>query len=129
MKPKQINQINPKTGEIIKVFPSITEAAKEVGIHKANISCALRKKCKTSAGYKWEYSKEEYKFDINQYGGSPKPIKQINTDTGELIAIFPSVAQAARKYNIASSWIAQVARKKTKHKTAGGYKWEYCEEK
>ena len=39
-----------------KIFPSITNAANELGIHRTGISRALRNTLRTSGGYHWKYA-------------------------------------------------------------------------
>ncbi len=39
-----------------KIFPSITNAADELGIHRTGISRALRNTLRTSGGYHWKYA-------------------------------------------------------------------------
>lgn len=51
---KPINQLS-KTGEFIKRFPSLHEAAR-AGFHQPNISSALAGKRRTAGGYCWEYA-------------------------------------------------------------------------
>lgn len=57
---KRINQIDPRTGEVIKTFESICSAAKEVNGHKRKyhgISNILKGKHQLAYGFKWEYAK------------------------------------------------------------------------
>ena len=58
-----------------------------------------------------------------------KPVKQIDKDTGEIIKIFESVAEATRelgtnKHKKLSSNISEAIR--VRNGLAYGYKWEYC---
>lgn len=50
---KKIAQIDLKTNEIIKIFPSISEAAKHIGVTKQAINWAICKASHTSGGYRW----------------------------------------------------------------------------
>ena len=54
---KKVAQINPDTNEIIKIFNSTYDAAKEIGCHHTSISEVCRHKNNriTTKGYKWEY--------------------------------------------------------------------------
>lgn len=45
--------INVKTGKHTKIFNSMTEASKEIGIDKTSISRCIKGKQKTCGGYKW----------------------------------------------------------------------------
>ncbi len=61
-------------------------------------------------------------------GGGAKSIAQIDINTGEIIQIFPSIADASRFFNKIpkNSGIRDVL--KGKRKTAYGYKWKYIED-
>lgn len=64
---KPVNQIDPNTGEVLKTWANMTEAAKSLGIRVSNISTVCNKipvyhKAKgkhyvtqTAGGYKWEF--------------------------------------------------------------------------
>lgn len=54
---KRVAKIDPKTNEIIKVYPSIT-AARAENKTAGNISAACRGKRKICCGYKWSYVDE-----------------------------------------------------------------------
>ncbi len=43
-------------GIVVKVFKSITEASKVVGIAGSNISGVCNGKKKTAGGYRWQYN-------------------------------------------------------------------------
>lgn len=53
---KQVSQYNTD-GKLIKIYESVTEAAKSVGLRKTSISAVARHRprCKTAAGYVWRY--------------------------------------------------------------------------
>jgi group I intron endonuclease len=55
---KPIKQIDPATGEVIKIWRSISEAGRGLSIDISHISNVAKKKprCKTSHGWKWEYA-------------------------------------------------------------------------
>lgn len=54
---RPIIQYSP-SGNVMRTFSSIKEAARVVGVNPTSISGALTGKQKTSAGYKWEYVKK-----------------------------------------------------------------------
>ena len=53
---RMVNQIDPKTHQVINTFSSIRGAADYVGVKRSNISCCCRGVYATSAGYYWEYA-------------------------------------------------------------------------
>ena len=67
-----------------------------------------------------------YKYNIQCYNGREcvkKPVLQIDKDTNEIIAIFPSATEAELTVPTGKH-INQVC--KGNRKTAGGYKWAYA---
>lgn len=58
------------------------------------------------------------------YGKDPIRVAQIDKNTGETIAIYPSIAEAGRKTGIKNGDICWCCM--GKRKTACGYKWEYA---
>jgi len=55
-KGKAVAQVDPKTDKIMKVYPTIMEAAKAIKRYNTAISNALYGKSKTCAGYKWRFT-------------------------------------------------------------------------
>lgn len=129
MNPRQIDQIDPQTNKIIKTFPSISNAAQFIGSDKGNIWQALVGRRRTAGGFLWAYSQEPYKFSYAKYSGGfePRKIKQIDKQSGEVIDVFVSISRAAQHVGVTDSLICNVLRKRYGQRTAGGYKWEYCE--
>ena len=54
-----------------------------------------------------------------------KPVFQLNLDS-EIVARFDSAKDAENQLGIAHQTISKCCLKRTGHKTAGGYKWEYA---
>lgn len=52
---RPVEQIDPRTGERIAVYASVTAAANMTGVDKGNIAQAANGKRKTAAGYIWQY--------------------------------------------------------------------------
>lgn len=56
---KPVNQLDKKTGEIIKRWASQSDAARALNLHQANIGdCLNNGRQKTCGGYGWEYASE-----------------------------------------------------------------------
>lgn len=53
---KPVNMIN-QNNEIVKTFPAVMEAARQLNIDNASIRSVIYGKSKTCCGYKWEYVK------------------------------------------------------------------------
>ncbi len=52
---KAVMQISADSGETIKIYPSVTEAARVMHGRVGNIIACCRNRCRTSYGYIWKY--------------------------------------------------------------------------
>ena len=115
---RKVNKMDVNTGDILETFPSVSDAAKFIGIDSSTLS----KVCKKSGivnGYKWQYVDCDYvKKDF-----SPKEVCQIDLQSNEIIAIFPSISEAAKSVDGDSSYISKVCR--GIQKSSKGYGWKY----
>lgn len=69
---------------------------------------------------------EDEKVEVNKEGKSsfaPKAVVQKDLETGEVIDLFNSVAEAERKTHISRKSISKAANGKAK--SAGGFGWEF----
>jgi hypothetical protein len=126
---KPVLQISKDTFEIIKEYPSISDAARDMKCSTQAISRCLNGQSKTSMGYIWIF-KEDYK-----HGRKPqkvnyvkyKKVCQRDKDTLEIIKYYPTIEEAERvmnnndgkrHHNIAACL-------SHRQKTAYGYIWTY----
>ncbi|MBR3746904.1 MAG: GIY-YIG nuclease family protein [Selenomonadaceae bacterium] len=106
--------------EIQEIFKTITDAAAHLGVGVSSISQALHDKARTSAGYHWEFVKEE---------APPPPVKKPPKTTAKPVRcvetgeVFKSMREAADHFGIHSSAIGQNIHGRAN--TAGGYHWEF----
>lgn len=111
-------------GTLLKTFVCAREL-KESGYTSTQIM-AIRRCCKgqrySVGGFRWSYVNEP----LPKATTTMKKIRQL-TKTGEFLAEFVSVAAASNALNINPGDIASVARGNTRLKTAGGFRWEYCD--
>lgn len=56
---------------------------------------------------------------------SKKPVLQLNKETNEIIAEFPSIKEIERIFGYSHQNISACCNRKPQHKTAYGYKWQY----
>lgn len=56
---RAVQMIDPATGEVLRTYYGVREAARETGIHYPNIIHACGNSSRTSGGYKWKYLMEE----------------------------------------------------------------------
>lgn len=121
---KPVHQINIKSGDIIKTWNSVYEAAQTLKISPSNIRDVCRNKIKSVGGFFWSFTENYTVPSILERGEtSRKAINQIDCSTGEIINTFRSIADASiftkiQRRNI--NFVCQGKRRK-----AGGYRWEY----
>ncbi len=129
-----------KEGVFVKEYNTIAEAAEDSGISATSVWKCLNGQYKTAGNHIWRTessNKEPESPEIIPIGNSELPkrentgkgkkVIQIDTQTGEVIKIYDSIASAARSVNINTKGITDVIQ--GKQKTAGGYYWQdYCEE-
>ena len=64
-------------------------------------------------------------LDRAPYGKHPRRVRCKNIDTGEVVAEYPSVSEAARQVGTMYARAAITQACKHKYDTAYGYRWEY----
>lgn len=115
--------------DVVKIWSSIEEASKELGVARANIRNVCNGKLNTSAGFIWMFEDEYILNGIdpknNSLNSKFRPVVQLSLDN-EYIATFKSIKEAKENTKIVASNITAVC--KGKNKTAGGYNWIYLEE-
>jgi hypothetical protein len=114
-----IKQYNLDTLQIIKIWPSMGEASRQLGIRINNISNCCHKRLKSADGFGWCFANEEPK---KYEHGKIKEVIQYNLNN-DIIKIWKSIAEASKSLNIESTAISKVCRKK--RRTAGGYGWSF----
>ena len=119
LKNYKICQINPSTGECIKIWDSITKASSELKIQQSDISHCLSGKYRTAGGYNWC---EESKLKTFKPKTKFKQVIQKDLN-GNIIKIWDNAKEAASFLNKDPSSIRKAAR--GDRKTAYGFIWEY----
>lgn len=112
-------------GIYVKTISSATKVAEELGVSRNSIYGVLHKERPTCRGYQMKYEEDittVIKPFISRQGGSI-PVVQLDPNNGNIIQIFASTAEAARKTGADSSTIAKVC--KGKLKTTKGFAWKY----
>lgn len=116
------------SGELIKVFNSIEDAANSVGVDRSTISrcCSGQNGKQSSKGFIWSFNLIDIPIDkkIKLY---KEPILQLDL-SGTIILEHVSSAEAAKAIGIKSSaHISECCR--GKRKTAYGFKWQFKNDK
>lgn len=118
---RKVYQYSMKDGKLTGMYNSLEEAAKTVGVDKKTISKACIGELKSCAGFHWKYD------FLHVYNGSPdkrlKPVCQCSLLSGEVLDVFPSVADASRATGVSKTCIAKVCRGEREY--SGGYRWKY----
>lgn len=121
--------LDKDTFEIIKKFPSIAQASKEMNLDDGAIYKVCTCERNLADGYSWAFESDfnaglidkKKKKISSKYKHKIKKVKQINPDTKEVIAVYEGARNAIKQTGIKT--IISCA---SGHcKTAGGFLWEY----
>lgn len=117
-------------GEKIQEFISLSEAARQTGSQGAKITLCCQFQRKTHNGFQWRYKEDEQDSiqKVNEPSTKKKAVAQINPKTNEIIAIYESIADAARAVNGTSSAIIHVIKGDKQTKTHKGFGWKLVED-
>ena len=98
-----------KSGEFIKIWDSITEAAKYFQVNVSLISQCLSNKISSAANYVWRYYYENFpeKIDTNGLNFSKKYCYQYDLE-GNFIKEWKTRSQAEKELNIASGILVKL---------------------
>lgn len=117
-------------GEKIAEYRSISEAARQTNssVDKiCNCCCFTRR---THNNFQWRYKNEcgEKLSSVESCPTAPKAVAQINKNTGEIIAFYPSMTAAAKAVGGTESAIYHVIKGDKQTKTHKGFGWKMVEE-
>jgi len=121
---KTIYMLDKDTYKILGQYNGTTDAVNKTGLKRSSISHALGKRVIISQGYRWCY-KTEYETYIKKapQRTAPKKVRQLNSETKEIISEFSSLKDASQKTGISYASIKDTCG--GRQKTGGGYIWEY----
>lgn len=108
------------SGEYIKDYESIAQAAKDIGATSGQI-CAAIKANTICHGYRWTYKGEQLIIKSNK-----KRVAQIDLNTNEIINIYEGAREAGRQTGFDYTGIIKTCN--GKQKTCKGYLWRYIDE-
>lgn len=119
--PKEVFQYS-LAGDFVCKYKSIGDAAEATKTQRSQIRKVANKEQSQAGGYIWSF---EYKDKLppvktTRHGG--KPVRQVNPDTNEVIAIFDSQSAAARAVGVNTSTIQRAVKNGSK---CANFKWMY----
>lgn len=117
-------------GKKICEYKSLAEAARITGSSEAKISICCQQQREQHNGFQWRYKNEccENLQPIKEYRTKKKQVAQIDTETGEVIAVYESLQAAARAVNGSHSAISNIINHKKQTKTHKGFGWKVVED-
>ena len=90
---KEVQQLDPETGEVINTFKSVMEAARQLGIDNGGIGMVCRGDAKTYKGYGWRYTNPTEK-------GKHKEVVKYDLKTGNILGTYKNFAEAGRSLEL-----------------------------
>jgi len=108
-------------GKLLKMFESITEAAKVTGTNITSISLVASGKMRSANGFVWRYEKGNYKGELAKLPAFKKII-QYALD-GKVINSYKTITEAAGANNFNAGNIGAVLNGIKNH--ANGFVWRY----
>lgn len=119
---KEIKQYSLNGKELLRVFSSISEAARESGCERSAIKRCCRGELHYHGGYIWRFS-DESNLERRYYNNAPQKIAQVDKETGKVIQVFDSLSKACAGCGMPySTHIKSVLNSTTR--TAYGYYWK-----
>lgn len=126
-------------GNLLKIYRSIADCSEATGYNEKKIAACCRGERKTSDNHIFYWVNENNDFIIPEYKRDPykgesgttqhqitnKKVAKIDIKTNEILALYDSIALAARENECDSSCISKVCR--GIRTTTKGYKWKYVE--
>lgn len=116
---KKVKQIDPESGEVVKIWDSQIEACEFYNGNPSLISDAIKRNSLTK-GYYWKFEDDNTPL-IKKKNPFNKEVEQIDKNTLEVIKVWDSLSEVERILNIPAGNISNVC--KGKRKTAGGFIW------
>ena len=126
---------------VLNVFRSIADCSELTGVDEKKIGACCRGERKTTDGYHFywldendnliipEYKRDTYKGAVGttQIQSTNRQVAKIDKDTSEILAVYDSIALAARENSCDNSGISKVCN--GKRNMCGGFKWKYIDNK
>lgn len=115
------------SGELIKEYESILDAAERTGINYRTICSNLQGKSKSAGGFQWAYKNDQPPTEYAaKRSGDKKPVLQFNLQN-EFIAEYKSVTAAIKAVGLLDISSITVCCNNP-NRTAAGYYWRWKEQ-
>lgn len=118
----EVLQIELETLKVVASYENVAEAQRELGI--SGLHEAVTGKYIVSHGYHWVYARNYTKNWKPRERKRGIRVEQVDKNTGEVIALFDSIVEAAHSIGTSPQNINSALR--GKQNTAGGFKWRYA---
>ena len=111
---RPVEQVDRQTGEVINTFPSAKEAAGTLGgeITASGISAAICGRSTSHGNFIWR-----------RPDGYSRSIEQVDIETGEVLHVYPSIAEAARTTGYTKQSIQCIVAGKADRVSYKGFYW------
>lgn len=97
---ERVQQIDPATGKVLRVFAGVSAAARALGGKSAsNVRNAILRGG-TAYGYRWRYVNGHERMPAST---PARHVEMIRPESGQLVRVFPSVNHAARYFGLRST--------------------------
>ena len=130
-----------ENNNVLNIFRSIADCSELTGADEKKIGACCRGERKTTDGYRFywldendnliipEYKRDAYKgaAGTTQMQSTNRQVAKIDKNTNEILAVYDSIALAARENNCDNSGISKVCN--GKRNICGGFKWKYIDNK
>ncbi len=121
-------------GNLLNTFVSGMAAERETGVSHKTISNCVRHLCQTGGGFVWRLSGDDSpitppksNWDTRWETGAVKctPVDQVDLETGDIIASYRSIGEAARAVGTYVTSIRKIIDHVGNNKSAKGFGWKY----
>lgn len=121
---KPVEQIDPKTLQVIREFKTVQDAADAMKVNRSAISMAINGQHQTSAGYIWRAKGDTQKILNDSNKRWKCPVEQMDLQ-GNILAEYESAAEAARQIGHPGRGCQIISVCKGINMTSYGYRWRY----
>lgn len=121
---KKVVKLNPVDNSVIKIYDSLADAQRELGVScHNNLTAACAGRSKSAYGFKWRYEDKAHGTGVRAESLLAKPVIQMD-ELGSHVRVWNNSVEAARFFNCSGDFIKGACR--GKYKTGFGFKWRFA---